>query len=112
MYKGTEKQIQFIEFNLPFGGKLLANNRWIRLSQMIPWHEFGQGKQRYGIGRLIPRLASTSEMAIAMCFLVMNLEKWLAAIFLPKVLKSHVSRLTPFSLKLNDCHTKLPYQFP
>jgi hypothetical protein len=40
MYRGTEKQTQFIEFNLPFGGKLLAINRWIRLSQIIPWHEF------------------------------------------------------------------------
>jgi len=28
------------------------------------------------------KLASTSETAVAMCFLVMNLEKWLAAIFL------------------------------
>jgi len=44
--------------------------------------KFGQGKRRFGIGRLMTKLASTGETAIALCFLVMNLEKWLAAIFL------------------------------
>lgn len=44
--------------------------------------KFGQGKRWYGIGRLMTKLARTSETAIALCFLVMNLEKWLAAIFL------------------------------
>lgn len=40
MYKHTEKQIQFDGFQLPFSGKLSADNRWVRLSQMIPWHQF------------------------------------------------------------------------
>jgi hypothetical protein len=40
MYRHTEKQREFVEFNLPFGGKLLASNRWIKLSQVIPWHQF------------------------------------------------------------------------
>jgi len=40
MYRHDEKQLKFVEFDLPFGGKLLANNRWIRLAQLIPWHEF------------------------------------------------------------------------
>ena len=40
MYRRTEKQLQFVEFDLPFGGELLASNRWVRLSQMVPWHEF------------------------------------------------------------------------
>jgi hypothetical protein len=44
--------------------------------------KFGQGKRRFGLGRLMTKLASTSETAIVLCFLVMNLEKWLAAIFL------------------------------
>lgn len=44
--------------------------------------KFGQAKRRYGINRVMTKLASTSETAIALCFLVMNLEKWLAAIFL------------------------------
>ncbi|MDY6856013.1 MAG: transposase, partial [Thermodesulfobacteriota bacterium] len=41
-----------------------------------------QAKRRYGIGRVMTKLATTSETAIALCFLVMNLEKWLKAIFL------------------------------
>lgn len=44
--------------------------------------KFGQGKRRFGLKRLMTKLASTSETAIALCFLVMNLEKWLKAILL------------------------------
>jgi len=44
--------------------------------------KFGQAKRRYGIGRVMTKLASTSETAISLCFLVMNLERWLKAIFL------------------------------
>lgn len=44
--------------------------------------KFGQGKRKYGIGRLMTKLAETSETAISLCFLVMNLERWLQAIFL------------------------------
>lgn len=40
MYRHNEKQLKFVEFHLPFGGKLLASNRWVRLAEMIPWHEF------------------------------------------------------------------------
>lgn len=40
MYRRTEKQREFVEFNLPFGGKLLSSNRWVKMSQMIPWHQF------------------------------------------------------------------------
>ena len=44
--------------------------------------KFGQAKRRYGINRVMTKLSCTSETAIALCFLVMNLEKWLATIFL------------------------------
>jgi len=40
MYRRTEKQLEFIDFNLPFGGNLLASNRWVKLAKMIPWHLF------------------------------------------------------------------------
>ena len=40
MYRHNQKQLKFVEFHLPFGGKLLASNRWVRLAGMIPWHEF------------------------------------------------------------------------
>jgi len=44
--------------------------------------KFGQGKRRYGLGRIMTKLDYTSETAIVMSFLVMNLERWLKAIFL------------------------------
>jgi hypothetical protein len=28
------------EFALPFGGRLSADNRWVRMAQIIPWDEF------------------------------------------------------------------------
>jgi len=43
--------------------------------------KFGQGKRRFGLGRVMAKLAITSECAIAMTFLVMNLEKWLRCLF-------------------------------
>ncbi len=53
--------------------------------------KFGQGKRKYGIGRVVTKLASTSETAIALCFLVMNLERWLSAIFLRLFFKERES---------------------
>ena len=40
MYRRKEQQLDIVEFNLPFGGELSANNRWVKLSRMIPWHQF------------------------------------------------------------------------
>ena len=28
------------DFELPFGGKLSANNRWVKMAELIPWSEF------------------------------------------------------------------------
>ena len=40
--------------------------------------KFGQGKRRFGLGRLMAKLAVTSEAMIQVSFLVMNLEHLLA----------------------------------
>ena len=37
MYRHNEKQLSFDEFFLPFGGHLRRDNRWVRLSEEIPW---------------------------------------------------------------------------
>jgi IS5 family transposase len=42
--------------------------------------KFGQGKRRFSLGRVMSKLAQTSESAIWIIFLVMNLERWLKAI--------------------------------
>lgn len=45
--------------------------------------KFGEGKRAYGLGLIQARLPQTSETAIALQFLVMNLEKILRDTFLP-----------------------------
>ncbi len=42
--------------------------------------KFGQGKRRFGLGRLMAKLAGTSEVMIQISFLVMNLEHLLVRI--------------------------------
>ena len=44
--------------------------------------KFGQGKRRFGLGRIMAKLRHTSEVSIAIIFIVMNLEKCLREIFL------------------------------
>ncbi|HKM82892.1 MAG TPA: IS5 family transposase [Candidatus Acidoferrum sp.] len=48
---------------------------------------FGTGKRKYGLGRIMTKLISTSESSIAMIILVMNLEKRLRVIFIHLVLR-------------------------
>ncbi|MDY6857611.1 MAG: IS5 family transposase [Thermodesulfobacteriota bacterium] len=33
------EQLEFEDFYLPFGGKLRSDNRWVKLSKLIPWDE-------------------------------------------------------------------------
>ncbi len=39
--------------------------------------KFGQGKRRFSLSKIMCKLDCTSETAVAIAFLVMNLEKWL-----------------------------------
>ncbi len=39
--------------------------------------KFGQAKRRFSLARVMCKLAMTSETAIMVAFLVINLEKWL-----------------------------------
>ena len=43
--------------------------------------KFGQGKRRFGLGRVMAKLASTSAAQISLTFLVMNLERALQLLF-------------------------------
>ena len=43
--------------------------------------KFGQGKRRFGLGRVMAKLANTSTAQISLTFLVMNLERALALFF-------------------------------
>ncbi len=42
--------------------------------------KFGQGKRRFGMSRIMAKLAETSETVIGIIFMVMNLEKWLKSL--------------------------------
>jgi hypothetical protein len=47
MYKQEpEKQRDFEDFYLPFGGHLNGDNRWIRLADKIPWAKFEEEYQQ------------------------------------------------------------------
>lgn len=39
MIKTDPNQTEFVDFYLPFGGKLQANNRWSKLARAMPWGE-------------------------------------------------------------------------
>jgi hypothetical protein len=43
--------------------------------------KFGQGKRRFGLGRIMAKLPETSETVMATIFIVMNLERWLKKLF-------------------------------
>ena len=51
--------------------------------------KFGQGKRRFGLGRVMAKLASTSATQISLSFLVMNLELALRQFFFVLVLACH-----------------------
>jgi hypothetical protein len=33
-------QLSFVDFYLPFGGRLSQDNRWVKLAAIVPWEEF------------------------------------------------------------------------
>ena len=39
IYRKQQKQPEFEDFYLPFGGKLRSDNRWVKLAKLIPWGE-------------------------------------------------------------------------
>jgi len=42
MYRKPNGQLTIDDFKLPFEGKLRADNRWVRMAQLIPWDEIEQ----------------------------------------------------------------------
>lgn len=61
--------------------------------------KFGEGKRRYGLGRIRARLENTSLTVISLQMLVMNLERWLRVLFVLfwSLLESLLPR-SPFSV--------------
>ena len=76
MYRRTEKQLEFADFQLPFSGKLSASNRWVRLARLIPWHEFedeycaslskrGQGPPAFSVRMALAALIIKERLRLA-----------------------------------------------
>ena len=64
--------------------KRIAAKKQVRQDELdrIPVEgKLGQGKRRFSLSKIMCKLSATSETAIAVVFLVMNLEKWLQSIF-------------------------------
>ncbi len=40
MYRHNQNQLEFENLGLPFSGKLRSDNRWVKLSKIIPWGDF------------------------------------------------------------------------
>ncbi len=39
MYRDHRGQLEFVDFYLPFGGKMRKDNRWVRMAEIMPWDE-------------------------------------------------------------------------
>jgi hypothetical protein len=57
--------------------------------------KFGQGKRRFSLNRVMAKLDNTSQTAIAITFLVMNLSTWLRRVFC--VFLCHQPKIIPVS---------------
>ena len=51
--------------------------------------KFGEGKRRYGLGRIMAKLACTSAAQVSLSFLVMNLEQALRRLFFAIIFQYH-----------------------
>ena len=81
MLKNDPNQAEFVDFYLPFGGKLSASNRWVKLAQAMPWNiveecyasslagtgmgaPAKQGRMAYGALIIKERLGVTDEETV------------------------------------------------
>ena len=70
-YKQNPDQETIEDFFLPFGGKLRADNRWIRLSKMMPWDKIEEIYNK-SISEDIGRRAIPSRITFCACFIKQN----------------------------------------
>jgi hypothetical protein len=65
MYKHNLKQLEFVEFSLPFQGHLSRNNKWVKLATLVPWEQFEVRYQKNFSNRGIGHPALSVRMALA-----------------------------------------------
>lgn len=59
------QQLEFVEFSLPFDGKLSRENRWVKLAHQIPWQQFEERYQRHFSRSGLGHPAFSLRMALA-----------------------------------------------
>ena len=64
MYKKTNRNQMLFDFHLPFGGKLRSDNRWVILSQQIPWDQIETDYASLFEGSNVGCSAKTSRVAL------------------------------------------------
>lgn len=62
--KDNPYQLQFEDFYLPFGGKIRSDNRWVILSQQIPWQQIEQAYADSFDGRDTGHVAKSARVAL------------------------------------------------
>jgi len=67
-YKQNPDQETIEDFFLPFGGKLRADNRWIKLSKMMPWDKIEEIYNK-SMSEDVGRRAIPSRVAFCACFI-------------------------------------------
>ncbi len=65
MYKHNLKQLESVEFSLPFQGHLSRNNKWVKLSTLVPWEQFEARYQKNFFNLGIGHPALSVRMALA-----------------------------------------------
>jgi hypothetical protein len=73
--------------------------------------KFGQGKRRFSLSKIMSKLDCTSETAIAVVFLVMNLEKWLKSLLFSLFLLLHRLSFNDNDSLESSQGTLNPFQF-
>ena len=69
MYRKKIEQPEFMDFYHPFGGRLRSDNRWVKLSKIIPWDEIEKKYEKMFSTAAIGAPAKTSRVAFGALFI-------------------------------------------
>lgn len=69
------KQLEFVEFSLPFDGELSPDNKWVKLAALIPWEQF-EGRYRKNFS---DRGAGNSALSVKMALAALIIKEQLRA---------------------------------
>ena len=69
--------------------------------------KFGQAKRRFSLSKIMCKLAQTSETAIAITFIVLNIERWLKAIIFCLFFRYKFNKIIGFCMHLTGYYHKI-----